>query len=101
MTPAERRAALEIEFERLKERADHLDRLLQGEPDAWVNIVARMPDNVAEVTLEKPVAEARQTALAMASILKTLDGTAVEAPAAPAVDPLNDMLAKKRAEKSS
>lgn len=100
MTPAERRAALELEFERLKERADHLDRLLQGHPDAWVNIVARMPDDVAEVTLDKPVAEARQTALAMASILKALDGTAVEAPATPAADPLGDMLAKRRAQKS-
>lgn len=96
MTPAERRAALELEFARLKERQDHLDATLQGDPAAWIQIVERMPDSVGEVTLDKAVAEARQGALAMASILKTLDGTAVaDAPAAPVVDPADEIRAAR------
>jgi hypothetical protein len=92
VTPAERRAALELEFKRLKERQDHLDAVLQGDPAAWLQIVERMPDSVGEVTLDKAVAEARQGALAMASILKTLDGTGVaDAPAAPAVSPADEI----------
>jgi hypothetical protein len=97
VTPAERRAALELEFVRLKERADHLDAVLQGDPAAWIKIVERMPDSVGEVTLDKAVAEARQGALAMASILKTLDGTAVaDTPAAPVASPADEI--KKRRE---
>lgn len=100
MTPAERRAALELEFDRLKRRQDKLERTLQGEPDAWLDIVARMPSDVAEVTVDKVVAEARQGALAMATIVKTLDGTAVkdDAPAAPVKDP-GDEVAAARAER--
>lgn len=98
MTPAERRAALELEFERLKRRQDELERVLAGEPDAWIRIVERMPDSVGEVTLDKGVAEARQGALAMATIVKTLDGTAVRDGAVPASgeDPADEI--KKRRE---
>jgi hypothetical protein len=78
MTPAERRAALELEFTRLKARQDQLALVLEGDPAAWLTIVERMPDSVGEVTLDKAVAEARQGALAMATIVKTLDGTAVK-----------------------
>jgi hypothetical protein len=100
VTPAERRAALELEFIRLKERQDHLDAVLQGDPAAWIGIVERMPDSVGEVTVDKPVAEARQGALAMASILKTLDGTAQpEEKGGQAEDPA-DALQKRREEKA-
>jgi hypothetical protein len=96
MTPAERRAALELEFSRLKERQDHLDAVLQGDPAAWIRIVERMPDSVGEVTLDKAVAEARQGALAMASILKTLDGTALaDAPAAAVASPADEIKAAR------
>lgn len=96
MTPAERRQALELEFVRLKERQDHLDATLQGDPAAWIRIVERMPDSVGEVTLDKAVAEARQGALAMATILKTLDGTAVaEAPAGPVTSPADEIKAAR------
>ena len=99
VTPAERRQALELEFIRLKERQDHLDATLQGDPAAWIRIVERMPDSVGEVTLDKAVAEARQGALAMATILKTLDGTAVaDAPASPVASPA-DEIKKRREEK--
>ena len=93
MNASDRRAALELEFTRLKERQDHLDALLQGDPAAWIKIVERMPDSVGEVTLDKAVAEARQGALAMATIVKTLDGTAVkdQAPAVPAKTPADEV----------
>jgi hypothetical protein len=103
MDAQQRRAALETEFERLKERADFLDRTLQGHPDTWLGIQAMIPDG-SEVVIDKAIGEARQNALAMSSILKTLDGTKAEAAPAPAeVDPLKkieDELAARRAEKS-
>ncbi len=99
MTPAERRAALEREFDRLAERQDRIHATLSGDPAAWLGVQQRMGSEVAEVTLDKPVDAARQGALAMASILKTLDGTATaEAPAGPDKSP-SDEVAKKRADK--
>jgi hypothetical protein len=99
MTPAERRAALELEFVRLKYRQDQLELVLSGDAAAWLRIVERMPDSVGEVTLDRAVAEARQGALAMASIVKTLDGTAVpEEQLGRAEDPA-DALRKKREQK--
>jgi hypothetical protein len=100
MTPTERRQALELEFTRLKERQDHLDAVLQGDPAAWIRIVERMPDSVGEVTLDKAVGEARQGALAMATILKTLEATAAasDAPAASDGNPA-DEVKRRREEK--
>ncbi len=95
MTPAERVAALELEFVRLKERADYLDRSLQGHPDAWLEIVARMPPTVAEVVVDRVLSEARQGALAMATIAKTLAAIKVEEKGAAVADPL-DEIKKKR-----
>lgn len=97
MTPAERKAALELEFIRLKERADFIDRVLQGDPDAWVKIKLILEDarHIGSIELDKPVAEARATALAMATVAKTLaalgDGEAEK----PAEDPLARMESKK------
>lgn len=72
MNQQQRIQALELEFERLKERQDLLDRTLQGEPDVWISILHKMPADVAEVTIDKAVAEARQGALAMVTIVRTL-----------------------------
>lgn len=98
MTPAERIAALELEADRTKERLDNLDRYLQGDADAWLNIIERLPDHVAEITVDKALAEARQQALALATITKTLAGLSAEMPAAVSVDPA-DELKRKRAER--
>jgi hypothetical protein len=97
VTPAERRAALATEADRIKARLDQLDRQLSGDPDAWLSIVQRMPDTVAEVMVDKALAEARQQALALATIVKTLDGAAgqQDAPSGPATDP-GDEVAKAR-----
>ncbi len=72
MTPAERRAALELEAGRIKARLDTLDRILAGSEDEWLGIQQRLGSEVAEVTINAPLAEARQQALALATITKTL-----------------------------
>lgn len=105
MTPAERKAALELEFERLKARQDNLDRMLQGREDAWADIRPMVPDGV-ELVIDKLVTEARQGATAMATIAKTLaqlgDESAQEVPADPlaAMAKSRDELAAKRAFKA-
>lgn len=100
MTPEERRKALELEFDRLKARQDYLDRALTGDPDIWLGIIERMPPTVAEVTVDKAVAEARQGALAMATIVKTLDGATAGGNAVPTSgqDPA-DEIRERREEK--
>lgn len=97
MTPEERRAALEVEFTRLKERADYLDRVLQGDPDTWVHITELLAGktHVGVIELDKPVAEARQTALAMATVAKALDQLGRADPETPTADPLQKMEARK------
>jgi hypothetical protein len=77
-TRAERLAALEVEADRLKERLDVLDRQLQGDPDAWLQLTVRMPDTVAEVYVDKLLGEARQQALAYATLVRTIDQLAGE-----------------------
>jgi hypothetical protein len=93
MTPAERVIALETEYARLKARADALERVLAGSEDEWLGIQEKLGGEVAEVTLNAPLAEARQTALAMATVLKTLTtlgaGQEGEVPAADPGDEVN------------
>lgn len=98
MTPKQRIEALKVEADRLKARLDQFDKQISGDPDAWVSIVARMPDDVAEVVVDKLLTEARQTALAYATVVKTLAQLGDGAREAPTADPL-DMLALKRDEK--
>lgn len=73
MTPTERRQALETQADRIKLRLDGLNRQLSGEPDAWLKIVQQMPADVAEVVVDKAIAEERQLSLAYATIVKTLE----------------------------
>jgi hypothetical protein len=84
MTPAERVTALEAEFSRLKARADTLDRIIEGSSDEWLGIQEKLGSDIAEVTINAPMAEARQTALALATIGKALAalGAGEQAPAA-------------------
>lgn len=99
MTPAERRAALELEADRIKARLDELNAQITGAP-AWLDFAVNLPETVAEVTVDRLLGEARQQALALATIVKTLDGTAArtEAPAA-SVDP-SDEVRRRREEKA-
>jgi len=102
MTPAERIKALETEIERLKQRADTFQRILSGSEDEWLGIQSRLGSDVATVTIDAPLVEARQTALALATLVKTLSSLSDEAAGtAPAVDPLariKDELAERRAQ---
>jgi len=80
------------------ERLEHLDRILQGDPDAWLGIVSRMSPEVAEMTVNAPLAEARQQAMALKALLAELSkalGAEVVVPAASKADEV----ARKRAER--
>jgi hypothetical protein len=65
--------ALQTEAQRLKDRLDILNRQIEGDQDAWWSITTHMPETVAEVQVDKVLAEARQYALALATVVKTLD----------------------------
>lgn len=80
------------------ERLEHLDRILQGDPDAWLDIVQRMPPDVAEVTINAPLAEVRQQAMALKALLAELSKALGHEVAVPAATSFDD-LAKKRQER--
>lgn len=42
------------------ERMEHLDKTLQGDADAWLGILGRLPEGYAEVVILAPLAEVRQ-----------------------------------------
>lgn len=90
--------ALADEAVLIVERLEILDATLQGDPAAWLGISMRMPAEVAEVTVNAPLAEARQQATALKGLLAELSkalGTEVVAPPASKADDL----AKRRAER--
>jgi hypothetical protein len=91
-TAKERREALIIEAGRIKARLDAIAAQLNGDPAAWIHIAERMPD-VGEVYLDKVLAEARQQAATLTSIVRALDGTlsAQPAPAPENVDPTSEL----------
>jgi hypothetical protein len=99
-TPAARRAALEVEAARIKSRLDELAKQIDGDPAAWLKLTERMSDNVAEVFVDKVLAEARQQAIALTGIIRALDGTAAQegGSAVPVADP-SDEMARRRADK--
>lgn len=99
MTPAERVAALEAEFVRLAARADTLDRIIEGSADEWLGIQAKLGSEIAEVTINAPLAEARQTALALATIGKALASLGVGGEAPAPTGDTGDEVAKRREEK--
>jgi len=77
-------------------RLEHLHRVLQGDADAWLDIVTRMPPTVAEVVISAPLAEVRQQAMALKGLLAELSkltGQEVPVPKASTADDL-----KKRRE---
>lgn len=92
--------ALEIEADRIKERLDRLNAQIQGQPDAWLEIQLRMPPTVAEVLVDKLLSEARQQALALATIAKSLASLAGEQEQAPEAN-AEDELVKRRQEREA
>lgn len=98
MTRAERIAALELEAQRLKARLDVLDAQIAGDHDAWLGITLKMGGEVAEVFVDKVLSEARQHALAYATVCKTLDALAGKTDeAGPAVDVADEMKQRREA----
>lgn len=89
---------------RITERLDNLDRSLRGDPDAWLEVVTRMPPTVAEVVVDKLLSEVRQQGLALAAVLKALHalsaGGEVEKPAEVLVDTA-DEVRKRREDKAA
>lgn len=88
--------ALAEEIVRTKHRLDTVDDLLTGKQE-WVDLLVRTPDTVAEIVLDKPIAEARALMLAMANAMKTL--AAMQPDQAQVVVDVADEMAKKRAER--
>lgn len=88
--------ALAEEACRMKHRLDTIEDLLTGGQE-WVDLLVKTPDTVAEVTVDKPIAEARQLALALGATLKTLAGMDAQATQAPA--DVADEVAERREEK--
>jgi hypothetical protein len=75
--------ALADEAVLIVERLEILDATLQGDPAAWLGITMRMPAEVAEVTVNAPLAEARQQATALKGLLAELAKTLGVEPAVP------------------
>lgn len=96
---AQRLAALETEADRIKVRLDNLNRFLTGEPDAWFEIMQHMNPEVAEISINAPLAEARQQALALVAVTKAIAALMGEEKApADTADPA-DAVANKRKER--
>jgi hypothetical protein len=91
--------ALETEAQRLKDRLDILNRQIEGDQDAWWRITTNMPETVAEVQVDKVLAEARQYALALATVVKTLDALegAEDESAAPVADAADEVRKRREA----
>jgi hypothetical protein len=78
-------------------RLEELDAVLEGRADAWLGIQTRLGSDIAEVTVNGPLAEERQQALAFRAVVGELAKlTGQEKPAVP-VD-VADELARKRDE---
>lgn len=67
------RRALAEEACRITDRLDKLERLLEGTASDWIDIIeARGDDDRLMVVVDKPLAEARQHALALKAIITEL-----------------------------
>jgi hypothetical protein len=78
-------------------RLEQLDRVLQGNADAWLDIVTRMPPTVAEVVISAPLAEVRQQAMALKGLLSELGKLTGQEVAAPVVSKADEVKAKRDA----
>lgn len=82
------------------ERLEHLDAVLQGDPDAWLGIQVRSGTEVAELVINAPLAEVRQQAMALKALLADLakvTGVAVPAPEVGKADELRKKREERRA----
>ena len=105
MTTDAMRQDLELEYQRLKERADRLDTLIRTDGREWVEFLdKRSGTGDVVVIIDRLLAEARQTAIAMTAIARALANSlaeekdAAEEAASKAADP-SDEVRRKREEK--
>lgn len=96
MTRDERLAALEVEAERVKQRLDKLNAYLAGDQDAWISITVRLPETVAEVSVDKALSEARQQGLAYATLVKTIEALSADEGGEKAGDPESEFMRRQK-----
>lgn len=89
--------ALADEACRIKARLDKLDAIITGTDDAWLDVQEKAGD--LEVTINRPLAEARQQALALRAVLAELRSTqgVKDAPPPAAADPADELAAARAA----
>ena len=82
------------------ERMEQLDKTLQGDADAWLGVLDRMPPGYAEVVINAPLAEVRQQGAAfkaLAAEFVKVAGAEVAAPVVGAADELKKRREDRRA----
>lgn len=81
-------------------RLEQLDRILDGDADAWLGIMQKLAgSDVADVTINAPLAEARQQATALKGLLSELAKTLGQDVPVAAPASKSDELAERRAER--
>lgn len=81
------------------ERMERLDKTLQGDPDAWLGILERLPECYAEVVILAPLAEVRQQGAAFKALAAEFAKATAGEPAAPATGRSDDLAAAREARK--
>lgn len=84
---------------RIVTRLDRLHEQLEGDPGAWFGIIETLPDTIAEVTVDKALAEARQQATTLTGVLTRLAALLGEAPAVPVASPADEIRAARERRK--
>lgn len=75
---------------RIADRLDRLDKLLDGDAESWVSLVEQRGDPERQiVVIDRPLAEARQQAVALKQLIaeiRAIDAGKVGAPPVPAME---------------
>lgn len=93
--------ALATEAVRIKQRLDQLDAYLAGDPDAWLRMVARFDPLVVDIVIDKALAEARQQAVALKTVLAELRAAGAGGQEKPLPIGKADDLAQRRADRQA
>jgi len=93
--------ALAEEACRIKARLDKLEAIITGGDDSWLNVQERAGE--LEVVVNRPLAEARQQALALRAVLAELRAFqgVKDAPPPAAADPADELAAARAAKRAA
>ena len=83
------------------ERMEQLDKTLQGDADAWLGILERLPDGYAEVVINAPLAEVRQQGAAFKALAAEFAKQTSGEQAAPPLSTSDDLAAAREARKAA